>query len=102
MIDVGAGNFNTGLFRFNALVAVCLLQAWLMWNFIMFQVKRMREAASGSAVSSTGVSSAGGKSKKTQQERAKARKEKKEGDPKSEDDELPEVDQDTNLRKRVK
>merc|ERR1719209_1338602 len=97
VVDMAAGNFNTGLFRLNALVAVCLLQAWLMWNFIMFQVKRMREAKSGSDVSSTGVSSAGGKSKKTQQERAKARKEKKEGDPKSEDDELPEVDQDTNL-----
>merc|ERR1719290_275136 len=102
VIDVGAGNFNTGLFRFNALVAVCLLQAWLMWNFIMFQVKRMREAASGSAVSSTGVSSAGGKSKKTQQERAKARKERARRHSRSEDDELPEVDQDTNLRKRVK
>jgi len=102
VIDVGAGNFNTGLFRFNALVAVCLLQAWLMWNFIMFQVKRMREVASGSAAGNTGVAGTGGKSKKTQQERAKARKEKKEGEPKSEDDELPEVDQDTNLRKRVK
>merc|ERR1712179_633819 len=46
VVDMAAGNFNTGLFRLNALVAVCLLQAWLMWNFIMFQVKRMREAKS--------------------------------------------------------
>jgi len=38
MLDMATGNFNTGLFRLNALVAVCLLQAWLMWNFIMFQV----------------------------------------------------------------
>ena len=38
VVDMAAGNFNTGLFRLNALVAVCLLQAWLMWNFIMFQV----------------------------------------------------------------
>jgi len=38
VLDLATGNFNTGLFRLNALVAVCLLQAWLMWNFIMFQV----------------------------------------------------------------
>ena len=44
------------------------------------------------------VSSAA-KTKKTQQERAKARKEKKEKDT---EDELPEVDQDTKLRQRVK
>jgi len=99
VVDAAAGNFNTGLFRFNALVAVCLLQAWLMWNFIMFQVKRMREAT---ANANNAASGAGVKNKKTQQERAKARKEKKEGEPRSEDDELPEVDQDTNLRKRVK
>jgi len=99
VVDLSTGNFNTGLFRFNALVAVCLLQAWLMWNFIMFQVKRMREAK---LTSSSGGSGAAGKKGKTQQERAKARKERKEGDARSEDDELPEVDQDTNLRKRVK
>lgn len=99
VVDLATGNFNTGLFRFNALVAVCLLQAWLMWNFIMFQVKRMREAK---LTSGSGSSGAAGKKGKTQQERAKARKERKEGDARSEDDELPEVDQDTNLRKRVK
>jgi translocating chain-associated membrane protein 1 len=99
VVDLATGNFNTGLFRFNALVAVCLLQAWLMWNFIMFQVKRMREAK---LTSGSGGSGAAGKKGKTQQERAKARKERKEGDARSEDDELPEVDQDTNLRKRVK
>jgi len=98
VVDLATGNFNTGLFRFNALVAVCLLQAWLMWNFIMFQVKRMREAKGATNVSAGGASKKG----KTQQERAKARKERKEGDARSEDDELPEVDQDTNLRKRVK
>jgi len=100
VVDFAAGNFNTGLFRFNAMVAVCLLQAWLMWNFLMFQVKRMREGKS-TTISSSGAPSA--KKGKTQQERAKARKERKEGDARSEDDdELPEVDQDTNLRKRVK
>jgi len=94
VLDVGSGNFNTPLFRLNALVAVCLLQAWLMWNFIMFQVKRMREA---SAYSSSASGSAA-KNKKSQQERAKARKEKREQE--QEEDELPEADQ--KLRQRVK
>jgi len=94
VLDIAAGNFNTGFFRLNALVAVCLLQAWLMWNFIMFQVKRMREA---SASNSSGGSSAA-KARKSQQERAKARKEKREQD--QEEDELPEADQ--KLRQRVK
>ena len=31
VVDLATGYFN---FRLNALVAVCLLQAWLMWNFI--------------------------------------------------------------------
>merc|ERR1711937_240907 len=73
-LDMAAGNFNTPLVRLNALVAVCLLQAWLMWNFIMFQVKRMREA---SAFSSSSGGSAGSKGRKSQ-ERAKARKARKE------------------------
>merc|ERR1711937_312474 len=86
-LDMAAGNFNTPLVRLNALVAVCLLQAWLMWNFIMFQVKRMREA---SAFSSSSGGSAG----------SKARKEKKEQEQEQEEDELPEADQ--KLRQRVK
>lgn len=44
-IDVATGNFNTQLIRINCLVAVCLLQAWMMWNFINFHLKRMRERA---------------------------------------------------------
>ena len=30
-------------FRFNCLAAVCFLQAWMMWNFITFHLKRIRE-----------------------------------------------------------
>lgn len=91
VLDIATGNFNTGFFRLNALVAVCLLQAWLMWNFIMFQVKRMRE----NSVFSSGSGGAKG-ARKSQQDRAKARKEKRE----QEEDELPEADQ--KLRQRVK
>lgn len=45
MMDIITGNFNTKLIRINCLVAVCLLQAWMMWNFINFHLKRMRERA---------------------------------------------------------
>merc|ERR1712106_598767 len=91
VLDIASGNFNTGFLRLNALVSVCLLQSWLMWNFIMFQVKRMRETSFFSSGSS-GAKSA----RKSQQDRAKARKEKRE----IEEDELPEADQE--LRQRVK
>merc|ERR1711992_300984 len=98
VVDLATGNFNTGLFRLNALVAVCLLQAWLMWNFIMFQVKRMREAKSFAV--STAANAA--KARKSEQERAKARKARKEQE-EERDTDLPEVDQDTkkSLRQRV-
>merc|ERR1711970_1226938 len=88
VVDLATGNFNTGLFRLNALVAVCLLQAWLMWNFIMFQVKRMREAKSFTVSNAANAAKA-----------RKARKEQEE----ERDTDLPEVDQDTkkSLRQRV-
>jgi len=88
VVDTAEGNFNTGLLRLNCLVAVCLLQAWLMWNWIMFQVKRMREAKNTSFSSSSSAS----KTRKTEQEKAKARKLKKEQEDRESD--LPEVDQD--------
>merc|ERR1712165_611415 len=93
VVDTAEGNFNTGLLRLNCLVAVCLLQAWLMWNFIVFQFKRMREtkpstsAGSGSAM----------KTRKTEQEKAKARKLRREQEDRDED--LPEVDQDAKKSK---
>merc|ERR1711981_681250 len=98
VVDLATGNFNTGLFRLNALVAVCLLQAWLMWNFIMFQVKRMREAKSFAVSNAANAA----KARKSEQERAKARKAKKEQE-EERDTDLPEVDQDTkkSLRQRV-
>merc|ERR1712165_565624 len=92
-LDIAAGNFNTGLIRLNSLISVCFLQAWLMWNFIVFQFKRMREtkpstsAGSGSAM----------KTRKTEQERAKARKLRREQEDRDED--LPEVDQDAKKSK---
>jgi len=94
VLDFAAGNFNTGLIRLNCLIAVCSLQAFLMYKFIIFQVQRMREVKN----SASSAAAAAAKAKKSQQERAKARKEKR--DQKDEDD-LPEVDQ-ASLRQRVK
>lgn len=90
-LNMAEGNYNTGLIRLNSLIAVCFLQAWLMWNFIVLQFKRMREtkhtasSGSGSAV----------KTRKTEQEKAKARKLRRE----QEDSDLPEVDQDAAKKK---
>eukprot|EP00794_Sanderia_malayensis_P012156 gene12156-13410_t len=44
--DMAAGNFNNSTIRLCCLLAVVLLQAWMAWNFIMFQVKRFRERSS--------------------------------------------------------
>merc|ERR1712109_247896 len=93
VVDTAEGNFNTGLVRLNCLVAVCLLQAWMMWNWIMFQVKRMREAKNTSSSSSSAAS----KTRKTEQEKAKARKLRKEQEDGESD--LPEVDQDAKKTK---
>ena len=38
VLDLATGNYNSPAVRLAGLLAVCLLQAWLMWNFIMFQV----------------------------------------------------------------
>ncbi|XP_064596873.1 translocating chain-associated membrane protein 1-like 1 [Liolophura sinensis] len=42
-LNIPAGNFNTKVVRINSLAALCLLQAWMMWNFITFHLKRLRE-----------------------------------------------------------
>merc|ERR1712223_1400402 len=94
VVDTAEGNFNTGLVRLNCLVAVCLLQAWMMWNWIMFQVKRMRESKNTSFSS---ASSSASKTRKTEQEKAKARKLRKEQEDRESD--LPEVDQDAKKTK---
>merc|ERR1719495_2804887 len=85
------GTFNNFAFRILALVSICVLQAWLMMNFITFQLKKRREDAALQA------SMPSGKTKKSQQEKAKARKEKPKKESKEDEDEneLPEVDQDT-------
>ncbi|XP_013402186.1 translocating chain-associated membrane protein 1-like 1 [Lingula anatina] len=61
-VSIKDGNFNTQIVRINCLAAICLLQAWMMWNFITFHLKRMRERSTGS--SAARKSGVGKKSKK--------------------------------------
>ncbi|XP_033858973.1 translocating chain-associated membrane protein 2 isoform X1 [Acipenser ruthenus] len=42
-LDLETGNFNTLLLRMTVLLVVCLTQAWLLWRFIHFQLRRWRE-----------------------------------------------------------
>ncbi|KAI1895688.1 hypothetical protein AGOR_G00108800 [Albula goreensis] len=42
-LDWEAGNFNTLIVRLVVLLMVCLTQAWLLWKFIRFQLRRWRE-----------------------------------------------------------
>merc|ERR1711962_1264430 len=84
VLDLATGNFNTPVVRLAALLSVCLLQAWLMYGWIMFQVKRAREAGPTSSDKGSAEKS---RARKTEQERAKARKARKEEHP------LPEADQ---------
>ncbi|ESO04583.1 hypothetical protein HELRODRAFT_78636 [Helobdella robusta] len=43
VVDWSTGNFNTFFIRVNCLVALFLLQAYIMWNFITFHLRRFRE-----------------------------------------------------------
>merc|ERR1712203_964356 len=73
VVDTAEGNFN-GAAEAELPGGSVLLQAWTMWNWIMFQVKRMREAKTTSFSSSSSAS----KTRNTEQEKAKASKLKKE------------------------
>lgn len=46
-------NFNTPLVRTTSLVVILLLQAWMMWNFILFQCKKLRENTKSSSTKTT-------------------------------------------------
>ncbi|XP_071961572.1 translocating chain-associated membrane protein 1-like [Antedon mediterranea] len=37
------GNFNILPIRISVLTGVCLLEAWMLWNFLTFQLRRYRE-----------------------------------------------------------
>uniref|UniRef100_A0A3P9J2F1 Translocating chain-associated membrane protein n=1 Tax=Oryzias latipes TaxID=8090 RepID=A0A3P9J2F1_ORYLA len=49
-LDLEMGNFNTVLIRMIVLLLVCLIQSWLLWKFIRFQLRRWRELRHEQAV----------------------------------------------------
>jgi len=100
VIDLAKGIFNTSLFRLNALVAIGLLQAWLMWNFINFHIRRMRENASLAVTNA--AANAGEKKKKLQQQKAEERKKKKAEKENDDEADLPEVDRDLGSKKTLR
>jgi len=91
-IDLQTGNFNTPALRINCLLSACLIQAWMMWNYINFHLKRIREHSQAL------------KKKSGAKKEKKAAKLKDEVKKHSEEDvsELPEVDQNTKKELRAR
>ncbi|KAI1294141.1 Translocating chain-associated membrane protein 1-like 1 [Halotydeus destructor] len=88
-LNLAEGNFNTQIVRLNVLAGICLLQAWMMWNFINFHLKRKRERALELS------------KKNYTKNKFLALKEKKRNKKLEEDvSELPEVDQNTKITQR--
>ena len=58
-LDAAEGNFNVQIVRINCLVAICLLQAKLMWTFITFHLKRRRELRSEESAGKKGAKKSG-------------------------------------------
>ncbi|KAI5617133.1 translocating chain-associated membrane protein 1 [Silurus asotus] len=63
-LDLAEGNYNVLFVRVTVLAAICLTQAFMMWKFINFQLRRWREHAQTSVSSKKKSSSSKGKSKK--------------------------------------
>jgi translocating chain-associated membrane protein 1 len=89
-IDIVGGNFNTPLIRVGSLGAVCFVQVYLMWNFIMFHLRQMRERRLQAAAAANGSKARHNlRQKKSDKTKAERRLEK-------ELSQLPEADQDHN------
>jgi translocating chain-associated membrane protein 1 len=52
-INWETGNFNTKSVRILSVGTVLTLQAWMLWNFILFQCKRIRENTKAPSVRTT-------------------------------------------------
>ncbi|XP_037311982.2 translocating chain-associated membrane protein 1 [Pungitius pungitius] len=55
--DLAAGNFNVIFVRITVLAAICLTQAFMMWKFINFQLRRWREHAQAQTLKKKPVAS---------------------------------------------
>ncbi|CAH3171150.1 unnamed protein product [Porites lobata] len=51
-LNVNLGNFNSPPIRLTAMAGVILMQAWLAWNFICYQIRMWREYAASTATPS--------------------------------------------------
>ncbi|KAK8379168.1 hypothetical protein O3P69_019783 [Scylla paramamosain] len=90
VLDAASGNFNTPFIRLNALVAVCLVQAWMMWNFIYFHLRQMRERQAEQMAL---------RKKLAERKTRKGRRDDSKRSSEEDFSELPEVDQQTRRRK---
>ncbi|XP_001632163.2 translocating chain-associated membrane protein 1 [Nematostella vectensis] len=48
-LNVDLGNFNNPMIRITAMAGVLLMQAWLAWNFIYYQIRLWREKVASSS-----------------------------------------------------
>ncbi|XP_052396857.1 translocating chain-associated membrane protein 1-like 1 [Carassius gibelio] len=62
--SLAEGNFNVLTVRMTCLSAICLTQAWMMWKFINFQLKKWREQSQIQASKKKAVSPKSRASKK--------------------------------------
>ncbi|XP_075210605.1 translocating chain-associated membrane protein 1 [Lycorma delicatula] len=94
--SAAAGNFNIPAVRLAALVAVCLLQAYLMFHFITDQLRQLREQSPPAQTRKLPTKKPLGKKKKDDSKRGNAVDE--------DVNELTEVDQNTkkNLKNKAK
>uniref|UniRef100_A0AAZ3Q6F8 Translocating chain-associated membrane protein n=1 Tax=Oncorhynchus tshawytscha TaxID=74940 RepID=A0AAZ3Q6F8_ONCTS len=68
-LDLANGNFNVLIVRITVLATICVTQAFMMWKFINFQLRRWREQAQVQPV----------KPKKPQAPKTKSKKDKANG-----------------------
>ncbi|CAK5098857.1 unnamed protein product [Meloidogyne enterolobii] len=59
-IDFEAGNFNTKIIRINSLIAIVLIQLWMLFNFSTFHIGRWREKGREQAAHSAGKKKSSG------------------------------------------
>lgn len=79
-VDPESGNFNTKLIRINSLLAVVLIQLWMLFNFSTFHIARWREKSREQAAQISSKKKSGGgfgaKGKRSQKSSGDEQKEK--------------------------
>ncbi|MBN3278616.1 TR1L1 protein, partial [Polyodon spathula] len=63
-LDLPSGNFNVLIVRTTVLAAICVTQAFMMWKFINFQLRRWREHAQTQSMKKKPVATKSKSSKK--------------------------------------